>query len=52
MDDYDWDALNWLESRCMDYAEVDGKQCYPDYEPNDVDENDKNMRGNYLNNML
>lgn len=30
MDDYDWDALSWLESRCMDYADADGKQCYPD----------------------
>ena len=32
MDDYDWDALNWLEGRCMDYADADGKTCYPEEE--------------------
>lgn len=32
MDDYDWDALNYLEGRCMDYADEDGKQCYPEEE--------------------
>lgn len=30
MDDYDWAALDWLEGRCMDNVEEDGKECYPD----------------------
>lgn len=30
MDDYDWDALNWLEGRCMDMTDEDGKQSYPE----------------------
>ena len=27
-DDYDYYALNWLESRCMRDYEADGRQCY------------------------
>ena len=32
MDDYSWDALDWLEGRCMDSAYEDGKECYPEDE--------------------
>ena len=28
----DYDALDYLEGRCMDYAEEDGKQCYEEGE--------------------
>ena len=31
-DDYQWDALDYLEGRCMDYVDEDGKECYPDEE--------------------
>ena len=35
MDDYDWDALNYLEGRCMDSVYEDGKQFYPKWEDDD-----------------
>lgn len=35
MSDYDYDALNYLEGRCMDSAIEDGKQCYPVYDEDD-----------------
>lgn len=34
-DDYDYDALNYLEGRCMDSVYDCDKQCYPVYEDED-----------------
>ena len=36
MDDYDWAVLDWLESRCMDGAYIDEKECYPKEEDDAV----------------
>lgn len=27
-DEYDCDAMNWLEARCMSGYEADGQQCF------------------------
>lgn len=32
---YDYDALDYLEGRCMDNVIEDGKQCYPVYDEDD-----------------
>ena len=31
-DDYDYDALNYLEGRCIDNVYDDGRQCWRDEE--------------------
>jgi hypothetical protein len=47
MDDYDYYAMNWLESRCSDFAIVEDKQYFPkeeDYAVFDLDSHDTDRR--------
>lgn len=44
-DEYSWDALDWLESRCMDNADVEDKQCYPKGEEDAVPDSYSNDFG-------